>query len=107
MSCAAVDLSVLLDRIERPKSRITGSRENHIRAFTDLRQGQFFSLAGIVPGRISYAYVVLYDLDIRINRLRAFFVPFFKPMNQGNVHASYKAKHVRLRGFGGNDANEI
>src|SRR5439155_11778866 len=70
MSCATVDLSVLLDSIERPKSRITGSRENHIRAFTDLLQGQFFSLAAIVAGRISYAYVVLYDRDIRIHRLR-------------------------------------
>src|ERR1043165_2619297 len=104
---APVLLALLLNRVESAESRITRSSEDHVRAFADLGQRQFLAFTGIVPGTVSHANVVFDHANVRIHRLRAFFVTFREAMYQTDVHAAEKTDRARARRFGGEYADEI
>src|SRR6266513_417386 len=90
MSSAPVFLPLLLDRIKRSQTRITRSCENHIGAFTDLRQGNLLSFSRVVPGTVCHTNIVLNHTNVRLYRASTFFIAGLETMNQTNIHASEK-----------------
>src|SRR6185369_13830915 len=107
MRRAAVLFTLLLDSVESAETGVAGSGEDHVSAFPDLREREFFALAGIVPRAVGDAHVVFDDADLRVNGLRAFLVPFRETMNQTDVHAAEKTDGAGLRGLRGEYADEI
>src|ERR1051325_6351345 len=104
---ATVLFALLLDRVESAEAGVAGGGEDHISAFTDLREREFLAFAGIVPRAVSDAHVVFDHADLRVNGFRAFLVPFRETMNQTDIHAAEKTDGAGLRGFRGEYANEI
>src|SRR5689334_23296876 len=94
---ATVLFSLLLDRVKRTETRIARRGKDHVRAFADLGQRQLFAFAGIVPRAVSHADVVFDHANVRIYRLRSFFITFREPMNQTDVHAAEETDRAGLR----------
>src|SRR6185369_4684968 len=107
MRRATVWLALLLDRIKSAESGVAGRGEDHVRPFADLRECKLLAFAGIVPGAVSDAHVVVDHLDVRVNRLRAFLVTFRETMDEADVHAAEKTDRAGLRSLGREYADEI
>src|SRR6185369_14426416 len=67
MSGAPILNALLLDSIERSQAGVTCGGEDHVSAFSDLRQREFFPLARIVPRSVSHANVVSDHMYVLVN----------------------------------------
>src|SRR5437588_2102502 len=97
----------LLDRIECAESGVSRGSEDDISAFADLCQRDLFAFAGIVPGSIGDADVVLNHLDVWVCGLRALLESTLEAMNQPDVHAADKTNRVCLGSHSGDQSDEI
>ena len=92
LRAALTVLPVLLNSIECAEAGIAGCCENNVGAFLDLGAREFFAFDGIVPGRVRYADIIGNHADLRIDRLRAFFIAELEFVDQRNVHAAHKTE---------------
>src|SRR5688500_16026295 len=104
---ASILFSLLLDGIERTEAGVARSREDDVRAFSDLCERKFFAFARIVPCRIGDADVILDHADVWINGARPFFVTLGEPVNESDVHAAEKTDRAGARSFGREYPDEI
>src|SRR6267378_475373 len=81
MRCVTILRPRLLHCVESAEAGVTGRGEDHVCTFADLRQRDFFALAGIVPGGIGDTNIVWNYANVGIDGARAFLVATLEPVN--------------------------
>src|SRR5919107_1503650 len=98
---------LLLDRVEDAEAGVAGGREYNVRALAYLRERQLLALARVVPRAVGDADVVVYDVDLGVDRLRALLVASREAVYEADVHAADEAYGAGLRLARGDHADEV
>ena len=107
MGCVSILRPGLLHRVKGSESGVSCRSEDHVGAFADLCQRDFFALAGIVPGGVGDTNIVWDYANVGIDGARAFLVATLEPVNQPNVHPAEKADRARLAGLRSQHAHQV